>query len=520
MISGFDSFNSSHLSFGVSCSFLGHPSSSCLLWEGHPSGGVLALWAYLAFAMPLPSSPLSIDIKCGGFPAGTLSSDVAKLLVDYFVVATEHRIVCVQEFPGKVARVTFDVGGEVYIDRFLHEGEIIINGVECSIIRPPPPPPSYTNVVVFQFPYDGDNKLLAKELRAYGEVKDVRFQKWTNIPDVSTGTRIVRMLRTRPVPRFLVVQGIRVKVWFKGQPVTCDICRREGHRAGSSPNKGKCLRCHEPGHVSKNCRRPWGAHTGPPAPAPAAATHPHVGNGVAPLINAEDLDRGFEPQSSDSGLAEAASLVEAVLNDNSEDPAGSGDIVSGEANVVNRVVSSNGVVPMEVAGTSPPVDGVSAPSPVLLDERFNQLDELLSSDESPSILANCGPVVVSSGGELLNSQIDIVSGDNNVSNLSESNVGNLSENNVSNLSDNNVGNDNGDNSKVNCYGSIISPDDAPFGPSYDDPPPDFVMSESSGLKWSIIDVSSDDSSDDDTEEPLLSALPSASSETQGQLVGS
>ena len=209
------------------------------------------------------------------------------------------------------------------------------------------------------------------------------------------------------------------------------------------------------------------------------------------LQHASDLDAGFDQSLAPSGqsalsddhvLASAASVTEAVLG-------------------ADNASSSPGQPSIE------------------LDERFNQLDEIYSQ-ESSSILANCGPVVVSSGGELLNSQIDIVSGDNNVSNLSESNVGNLSENNVSNLSDNNVGNDNGDNSKVNCYGSIISPDDAPFGPSYDDPPPDFVMSESSGLKWSIIDVSSDDSSDDDTEEPLLSALPSASSETQGQLVGS
>ena len=45
--------------------------------------------------MPLPSSLLSIDIKCGNFPAGTLSSDVAKWLVDYFVAATGHKIVAV-----------------------------------------------------------------------------------------------------------------------------------------------------------------------------------------------------------------------------------------------------------------------------------------------------------------------------------------------------------------------------------------------------------------------------------------
>ena len=219
--------------------------------------------------MPSPSSPLSIDIRCGDFPAGTVSSDIAKWLVDYFLVATGHSIV-VQEFPGKVAGMTFGAGGEIHKARFLNEGEITINGVKCSVICPPPPPPTYTKVVVFQFPFEGDNNLLVRELSAFGDVKDFRFQKWVNIPDVSKGTRIVRMTLTKPILHFLSVAGIRVKVWFKGQPVVCEICRKEGYRAGSCPDKGKCLRCHESGHFARNCAHPWGRFSGLPAVAALA----------------------------------------------------------------------------------------------------------------------------------------------------------------------------------------------------------------------------------------------------------
>ena len=131
-----------------------------------------------------PSSPLSIDIRCGDFPAGTLSSDVAKWLVNYFVDKTGHPIASVQEFPGKVGRVTFGSGAENHKAWFLCKGEIVINDVKCKIIPPAPPPPSYRNVVVFQYPYEMGNDILANELSAFGNVKDIRFQKWTNIPHV------------------------------------------------------------------------------------------------------------------------------------------------------------------------------------------------------------------------------------------------------------------------------------------------------------------------------------------------
>ena len=147
-------------------------------------------------------------------------------------------------------------------------------------------------------------------------------------------------------------------------------------------------------------------------------------------MHADDLDQGFGPLSDGGSLAEAASVPEAVLKGNSVPPV-----------IVGLVAGSGDSV----------VDGASggAPLPLVVDKRFNQLDEIASQSNSqsillncgpvaassggesacsqsntssPSILPNCGPGVASSGGELLNSQIHIARGESNVGNLSEGNV--------------------------------------------------------------------------------------------------
>ena len=480
-----------HLTFEASCPVCGVVGSlTCTCGTRGGPGAPSGLFSFFLYIMSVHSCPLSFDIRCTGFPADAVNADVAKWIVDYFVAATKHKIDAVQLLSGKIARVTFGEGGGVHKDRFLNEGEVTINGVKCNVIRPPPPPPVYTNVVVFQYPFESDNALLVKELSSFGVVKDIRYQKWRNIPDVSSGTRIVRMVPIRSIPRFLNVSGIRVKIWFKGQPVLCDICRKEGHRAGACPDKGRCLRCHEPGHLARFCPTPWGRHTGSAAAPAAAEVHPHYGNGAPDIYHASDLDKGFE-DSDNLALADAASVAEAVLRDE----AGS---ISGVSEVQVEVMGE---------GVAPP-----ASFPASSDERFNQLDELetqLSQSDPPdsgqggmssvsqSILSNCGPGAASSGGQINggrqsippNCDPDAASsggqtsgGEQSISpncgpgaaslggessNCSQINNSSNSNGSVSNLSNNNNDSLNESNSAVNYYGSAVQSDSSSSGPLVD-----------------------------------------------------
>ena len=76
----------------------------------------------------------------------------------------------------------------------------------------------------------------------YGDVRDVSFQCWTYMPDVGTSTRLVSMVIQKQIPRIITIGGIRCKVLYRGQPLTWDICSKNGHKASACPDKGKCLR--------------------------------------------------------------------------------------------------------------------------------------------------------------------------------------------------------------------------------------------------------------------------------------
>ena len=138
---------------------------------------------------------------------------------------------------------------------------IFIRVVKCQVIRPALPG---DRVLVYHYPYENDDSQVERALSQFGLVKDVSYQSWVGLKGVHTGTRIVRMDCTTRIPRSIMINGFRCKIWYRGQPVTCDVCREEGHVAAKCSRKGTCFNCRQPGHVARDCpdrsyrRGAWG----------------------------------------------------------------------------------------------------------------------------------------------------------------------------------------------------------------------------------------------------------------------
>jgi len=405
----------------------------------------------------------TVDIDCKGFPAGTLFADLAKSLFDYFVDNhPEFKVVSIQQCPARVARVSFSTDSGAAKITLEELGAVTVRGVQCPVIRPAPPPPRVVNVIVYNYPFEFCDAPITTTMGNYGSVKHVGFQRWTNIPNCSTGTRLVRMTVLKVIPRFLFINGFRCKVWYREQPLTCDVCSKNGHKASDCPDKGKCLRCHQSGHMARDCPNPWGVAQAAPPVLLDAALLPPPGDLSQGLQHAEDLDTGFggaDPEDTqdgalasqdDSVLADAASVAEAVVgafsqSEGAADPGVEPDVI---------ILDEGDVAP-------------SGSSCVGLSERFNQLDEL-DSQLSQSILPNCGSGGAPPGGELSSvSQISnscLSNSNENVSNLSkeinsnESDSINLSMSTVENVNSNNEEN-------VNYYGSVTAVDGASSGTS-------------------------------------------------------
>ena len=230
--------------------------------------------------------------------------EIAKAFSDQFM--DEHVISAIQIVPGGVCKVTFESSG---IKADLCSRDICtVGGVDCRVLNHAK---RVTQVQVHYYPFENDLDPLFKVLAPFGEVKRTRFQHWTNVPNIRTGTILLDVILKHDIPRSLQVGKLRVKVWYRDQPLCCDICRGP-HKVADCDLRGKCRRCGEEGHFARACPRPWApindaasrASAGvDPTPAEAAGRSTTTGAASvatrAPVADADlDGDPGAAPPSS------------------------------------------------------------------------------------------------------------------------------------------------------------------------------------------------------------------------------
>lgn len=189
--------------------------------------------------------------------------EMAQTFFDQF--KDEHVISAIQIVPGGVCKVTFESAG---VKQDLCSRDICnVGGVDCCVLNHAK---RVTSVQVHHYPFENDLDPLFKVLSPFGEVKRTRFQHWTNIPEINTGTILLDVILNHHIPRTLKVGKLRVKVWYRDQPLCCDICQGP-HRVTDCDLRGKCRRCGEEGHFLVSlvkhlpCLPPRNRH--PPWPA-------------------------------------------------------------------------------------------------------------------------------------------------------------------------------------------------------------------------------------------------------------
>ena len=230
-------------------------------------------------------------------------------------------VVSIQFMPGKSVRVSFK--DESIKTTVLSNDSLSVDGVPCPVRGGGPRP---ENVLIFRCPFEVEHSVLKEVMSQYGTVHGIQHRSWLHLDGVMDGSRVVRMTRARGISRTILVKDHQCKVWYKGMPISCDICSGS-HKAQDCPYKGVCMRCRQPGHVQRDCTNApnaWGTSgSGVDAAANPDPAEAQMEASASPLLFSSPSD--LPPTGSSVSEATPPS-TESVVVSTGEDAPGSGDV--------------------------------------------------------------------------------------------------------------------------------------------------------------------------------------------------
>ena len=220
--------------------------------------------------------------KLGPFPPEFSRDDITKAFYDEF--SSDYTVLSIPIVPGGVVKVYFN-SAEAKKGIFSWKA-MIVSGVECQVLNFSE---RSTLVQVHHYPAQGNDDDLVNVSKEFGEVIGSRSQQLVGLENITTGTRLCEMKLSRDIPRNLRFDKMRLKVWYRDQPLECDICKGE-NKASECALRDKCRLCKSAGHFARDCPNPWGcpasdldpdrvpaaasALAPTPAPAPSPASSP------------------------------------------------------------------------------------------------------------------------------------------------------------------------------------------------------------------------------------------------------
>lgn len=102
-------------------------------------------------------------------------------------------------------------------------------GLWYSILGGGPP---VTCVHVFDYPFQEDDISLEVAFDAFGTVKSVKEKTYVSNPSVFNGTKLVKIVLSGVLPRFLIVYGYLCRLWYRGSALCLQSLRCSGAQVG------------------------------------------------------------------------------------------------------------------------------------------------------------------------------------------------------------------------------------------------------------------------------------------------